>query len=123
MTKGERLEHIRHTLQLSQKEMAIKLGLQQGSYSRMENNKSGFSESTIVILGDMGFSSDWLLFGRGSMLLASSDAPNPIKQSDPENDTEEEGFVEEMEERIRRLKVDAMDIEETFRRMLRRKKS
>jgi transcriptional regulator with XRE-family HTH domain len=125
MTKGTRLEMIRTYLRLNQKQMSEKLGLQQSQYSKLENDRSGFSDESISILADMGFNVHWLFTGHGSMLLAAGDGNMQIesvkKPEPPEHDVEE-GFVEEMEERIRRLKVDAMDIEETFRRMLRRKK-
>lgn len=118
MTKGERLESARNYFQLSQKEMAIKLNVQQGSYSRMENNKSGFSESTILILGELGISSDWLLFGRGEMLLSQNLAPTPSDESEPEP----EALMEEMEERVRRIRIDVSDIEDTLKKMLGRRR-
>jgi len=127
MSRGKRLKEARLEVGWSQKEMAEKLKISQPSYGYFEkNDNAAFSSELMSLIIELGINLNWVITGYGSMLLASKsgDASNgieSIKRTEVDNDVEE-GFVEEMEERIRRLKVDAMDIEETFRRMLRRKK-
>jgi len=118
MTKGTRLEMIRVYLKLNQKQMSEKLGLQQSQYSKLENDRSGFSDETISFLADMGFNVHWLFTGNGEMFLTPKEsAPTDFVslEADPE-------LMKEMEERVRRIRLDVSDIEDTLRKMLSRKK-
>jgi transcriptional regulator with XRE-family HTH domain len=115
-SKGKRLKIIRTMKGFDQREMSAKIDVQQGSYSKMENDKLGISEEAIVGLVNMGININWLFTGEGEMLLSQNLAPTPSDECEPE------ALMEEMEERVRRIRIDVSDIEDTLKKMLGRRR-
>jgi transcriptional regulator with XRE-family HTH domain len=101
---AERLKMVREKWQLSQNRMSLKIGISQSTYSRIEAGKLSISEDALMGLAKARVNTNWLLTGEGEMLLSeSSEAAGDLKI--------------ELEERIRRIKIDVSDIEDTVRRL------
>jgi transcriptional regulator with XRE-family HTH domain len=112
MTKGDRLKLARERLDMTQKDFAERLGIARASYNYIENNdKASLSDNLLSLIADLGISLDWVITGKGEMFLTNTPA------SDPEND-----LTGELEERIRRIKIDVSDIEDTVRRLIQKRK-
>jgi transcriptional regulator with XRE-family HTH domain len=107
MTKGDRLKLAREKLQMTQKDFAERLGIARASYNYIENNdKASLSDNLLSLIADLGISLDWVITGKGEMFLTNT-------PTEPESD-----LAGELEERIRRIKIDVSDIEDTVRRLL-----
>lgn len=65
---GDRLQQIRASLRLNQREMAEHLGMPPRTYQDHELGKNTQKFAFIQHLVDRGFSADWLLTGDGSMI-------------------------------------------------------
>jgi transcriptional regulator with XRE-family HTH domain len=109
--KGGRLKQARETMHLKQEDMADKLNIGQSAYSKMERGKSDFSNELLILIPELGINLNWIITGKGEMFLTNTPA------SDPEND-----LTGELEERIRRIKIDVSDIEDTVRRLIQKRK-
>lgn len=70
-TPGLRLKSWRESKGLSQRELAVILGVSQAQVGNIEAGRSEPSRNFMVKLGDaFGVSADWLLTGHGEMLIA-----------------------------------------------------
>jgi repressor LexA len=103
--KGGRLKQARETMNLTQEDMANKLNVGQSAYSKMERGKSDFSNELLTLIPELGINLNWIITGKGEMFLTNT----PAKL--------ESDLAEELEERIRRIKIDVSDIEDTVRRL------
>ena len=71
-TQGNRLKKIRQHLDLSQKDMADKLGKVSATWSAYEVGKLPIPADVYMELEKQGFNIDWLKTGKGNMLSGSS---------------------------------------------------
>ncbi|WP_449246483.1 helix-turn-helix domain-containing protein [Desulfarculus baarsii] len=71
---GARLQAIRKQIGLSQAEMDGFLGIGKRSWQRYENGINTPGGQVIVALVEQGFNANWLLSGKGSMLLNADNA-------------------------------------------------
>lgn len=109
-TKGDRLRAIRDALSYDQAAMAAALKIDQGTLSRMERNKSGFSEKTIECLAGLEVNINWFLTGDGEMFL--------LKESKPD---ETSNLLNEMSNQVRVMRDDMDKIENTIKKLMGRK--
>ena len=70
-TFGNRLTFARKFRKLTQKEVAKKAGIEQGTLSGLETGKSTSTSSAIPLSKALDVSVDWLIDGSGEMLPAS----------------------------------------------------
>lgn len=69
MTENQRLKFLRLHLKISQGEFAKSVGLQQGSYSDVEREKSTLSYSLLKNIATIyNVNADWIITGEGEML-------------------------------------------------------
>jgi transcriptional regulator with XRE-family HTH domain len=61
---AERLKSLRHGVKLSQKELAVKLGITQSSINRYENSQSEASYQTLILYADFFDVSMDYIYGR-----------------------------------------------------------
>ncbi|MEN9612278.1 MAG: Helix-turn-helix domain [Bacteroidota bacterium] len=110
--KNERLRQAREALGITQKEMAKKVGVVTSAYGHIESTESAaFSSKLMLVIAELGISINWIITGKGEMFLTDRLA------AEPESD-----LTGELEERIRRIKIDVSDIEDTVRRLIQRRK-
>lgn len=87
-TINERLRAIREKMGESQKSMASRFGLSENAWQRLELEGRAPKGDVLAQLVDLGFSSDWLLTGRGKMqpdvAQAVDAATEPSPSSDPD---------------------------------------
>jgi predicted transcriptional regulator len=67
----ERIEEIRHHLKISQKALCDKIGYSQGAYTSAKERKGEIGSNTLeeIKLSFPEINLDWLITGKGSMLL------------------------------------------------------
>jgi transcriptional regulator with XRE-family HTH domain len=117
MPKNDRLRQAREAMGITQREMAARLSISPPSYNHIEKSETAaFSDSLMSLITELGISLDWIITGRGEMLLPQT--PTPTTPDEPEP----EALMEEMEERVRRIKIDVSDIEDTLKKMLGRRR-
>jgi transcriptional regulator with XRE-family HTH domain len=110
MSRGERLKEMRKIKDLTQKQFAEKCGIKQSSLSYIESNDNAdFSPAIMTAIINLGINLNWVITGRGNMFLTDTPA-------EPERD-----LAGELEERIRRIKIDVSDIEDTVRRLFQKR--
>jgi transcriptional regulator with XRE-family HTH domain len=111
MSKGKRLKEAREAKGYSQREMAKELGITPPSYNYYEKSDAAtFSTDLILLLTKLNININWIFTGDGEMLFTNTPA-------EPESD-----LAGELEERIRRIKIDVSDIEDTVRRLFQKKR-
>lgn len=109
--RGDRLRQARKSLGITQQAMADKIGIQRPSYNQIENGRAGIADDTQSVLAELNINLNWIITGKGDMFLKEPDPPEA-----------ESHLMEEMEERVRRIRLDVSDIEDTLKKMLGRKK-
>jgi transcriptional regulator with XRE-family HTH domain len=113
MSRGKRLKEAREAKGYSQRDMAKELAITPPSYNYYEKNDAAtFSTDLILLLSKLNINLNWIFTGDGEMLL--TDTPEPTR--------EEGDLAGELEERIRRIKIDVSDIEDTVRRWMQKKR-
>jgi transcriptional regulator with XRE-family HTH domain len=71
----QRLKELRKKLGINQGKFAERIGLKQGSYSDIENEKEVLTQRNIkLICLEFGVNTTWLITGKGLMFLQKSDA-------------------------------------------------
>jgi len=74
MNIGERIKIIRNNLGLTLDEFGEKIGLKKATLSKIENNLSGSTEQTIILIcKEYNVNREWLLSGVGEMFNKSDD--------------------------------------------------
>ena len=68
VNSGDRIRKIREALNLDQNEMSAKVGILQGSYSSVENGKTGISTKVRKALIEAGVNPDFIDHGREPIL-------------------------------------------------------
>jgi transcriptional regulator with XRE-family HTH domain len=87
MTSAQRLKKIRKTLNHTQVTFSEHLGINQGSYSSIENGKTNFSgQIKRALEREFNVNIDWLLYGKGKMFLETEE-----QQFLDESDTQMDG--------------------------------
>jgi len=76
---GERLRRVRKTCDLSQRKMALAIGLSAFAWQKIENGDSIPSGQTLMKLAENGFNPTWVLTGLGSMRLEDGGAQGPTE--------------------------------------------
>jgi transcriptional regulator with XRE-family HTH domain len=110
--KNKRLKKAREALGKTQQNMSDELGISKSAYSYFEINESAsFTNNLLTLMARLGININWIITDEGEMFLTDTPA------SDPEND-----LTGELEERIRRIKIDVSDIEDTVRRLIQKRK-
>jgi transcriptional regulator with XRE-family HTH domain len=111
--KNKRLKKAREALGKTQQNMADELGITKSAYSYFETNEAAsFTNNLLTLLARLGININWIITDSGEMLLTDTSEP-----------TREEGdLAGELEERIRRIKIDVSDIEDTVRRWIQKKR-
>jgi transcriptional regulator with XRE-family HTH domain len=108
--KNERLRQAREALGITQKEMAQKIGVVTSAYGHIESSENAaFSSKLMFVIAELEISINWIITGKGEMFLTNTPA-------EPESD-----LAGELEERIRRIKIDVSDIEDTVRRLFQKR--
>jgi HTH-type transcriptional regulator, cell division transcriptional repressor len=111
--KNERLRQAREALGITQKEMAKKTGVVTSAYGHIESSEgAAFSSKLMLVIAELGISINWIITGKGEMFLTTA-PPIPAIESE---------LTGELEERIRRIKIDVSDIEDTVRRLLQKRR-
>jgi HTH-type transcriptional regulator, cell division transcriptional repressor len=109
--KNERLRQAREALGITQKEMAKRIGVVTSAYGHIESSENAaFSSKLMLVIAELEISINWIITGKGEMFLINTPA-------DPVSD-----LAGELEERIRRIKIDVSDIEDTVRRLIQKRK-
>lgn len=72
---ASRLLKIRNTIALSQRAMAEKAGLSPRAWQAFENGTNVPSGQTLIKLAELGFNTDWILTGRGTMSFDDTETP------------------------------------------------
>jgi len=80
MSIGERLRELKKITHLSQKEFAELLGVSPTTYAAYFNDERKFNTEVLerIVANYPNFNVSWLLFGRGEMFIAASNAQNQI---------------------------------------------
>ena len=74
---GDRLRYMRNDLQLTVNEVITNIGIKQGYYSKLENSLLKPSRNILEKISTVyNVSSDWILYGTGSMLIEKQIAGN-----------------------------------------------
>jgi transcriptional regulator with XRE-family HTH domain len=111
--KNKRLKKAREALGKTQQNMSDELGISKSAYSYFEINESAsFTHNLLTLMARLGININWIMTDEGEMFL--TDAPPA-----PEQDGD---ITKELEERIRRIKIDVSDIEDTVRRLIQKRK-
>lgn len=68
MTSNERLKLLRKELKLSQKEFSNRIGMSQGGYSDIENNRANLTDKNIMLISkEFNVNEEWLKTGDNEM--------------------------------------------------------
>jgi len=120
MKEYHRLKEIRKSLNLSQKEFAEKLNIQQGSYGDIERGKVGISSSVLKILITKFYINPiWLYTGEGKLYLPDKRSED-LKINYLKQKYEEEISV--LQKNIKSYKK-TITIQQKYITLLKRKKS
>lgn len=80
---GDRLRYMRNDLQLTVNEVITNIGIKQGYYSKLENSLLKPSRNILEKISTVyNVSSDWILYGTGSMLIEKQIAGNAALMGD-----------------------------------------
>jgi transcriptional regulator with XRE-family HTH domain len=111
--KNKRLKKVRESLGKTQQNMSDELGISKSAYSYFEiNETASFTNNLLALLARLGVNINWIITGEGEMVLTTA-PPTPAIESE---------LTGELEERIRRIKIDVSDIEDTVRRLLQKRR-
>lgn len=96
MTIGERIKAARKDADLSQKELAAKVGIKQPTLSELERGESSSSARLPAIAAALGVSALWLQTGKGPKYPINSISPKEMLLVVAYRDATEEGrtFIE-----------------------------
>jgi transcriptional regulator with XRE-family HTH domain len=83
MTIGERIRLIRKQLNLTQEQLAQRLGIGKAALSMIETGKAGFStRNKNILVQDLNVNPDWLDSGKGEMFNAEPDLTSYLHRTD-----------------------------------------
>lgn len=81
MTIGKRLKTVRKELNLTLDKFGEKIGLKKATLSKMENDTSGLTDQTIMLIcREFNVNEEWLRNGTGDMFNPLSESGNLIDQ-------------------------------------------
>ena len=95
MIFSHRIKQVRSQLNLSQKDFAEKIGVDQARVSRWEKEKSLPSSSSLIEIARLGVNINWLLTGEGEMMLEIQSSPKSKKIFSEEQKKEIERLIDE----------------------------
>lgn len=83
MKVGERLKTWRNSKHLSGAKLGAALGVGQSAVANWESDRSAPAPDKLALLSEMGLNLNWLLTGKGPMLIADlGQAPDSATQDD-----------------------------------------
>ncbi|MDD4156247.1 MAG: helix-turn-helix domain-containing protein [Candidatus Cloacimonetes bacterium] len=108
---GNRLKSIRENLNLNQSQFAESLGLKQGSYSAIENNKANLTDTVILLLKyRFSINDDWLLTGKGEMFLGQTPQTSEFQANNNELEKQQKR-LQDLQKQVDLLKKNIQEID------------
>jgi transcriptional regulator with XRE-family HTH domain len=106
-----RLKSIRENLNLNQSQFAESLGLKQGSYSAIENNKANLTDTVILLLKyRFSINDDWLLTGKGEMFLGQTPQTSEFQANNNELEKQQKR-LQDLQKQVDLLKKNIQEID------------
>lgn len=114
---GKRLEEIRHDLGLSVSEFVDQLNIGKSAYYNYRNGDRPIPGDVLQILSQMGFDTNWVLTGQGSMYRqetkkAPAQSGGQINDHDVDHTPQEKKAYQEFEKILAEIRSEKQDLEE-----------
>ncbi len=105
--KEARLKQAREAMGLKQEDIADKLNIGQSAYSKMERGKSDFSDGLLSLIPELGINLNWIITGKGEMLLSQEAHPDETSR-----------LLHEMNHQMRVMREDMDKVENTIKQLM-----